>query len=99
MSVEKAEQLTCKPYEALAFIPVLLVDTGPIILAGPRGALIDVDLAIIALEAWHTETVKLGHAVHADSAVLARMGCTLIYILFTMLPVKPPCTVTLKPLL
>lgn len=99
VSGEKAEQLTCKPYEALAFVSVLLIDTGPIILAGPRGALIDVNLAVVTLEAWHTETVKLGHAVHADSAVLARMGCTLVHVLFTVLPVKPQCTVTIKPLL
>lgn len=63
---------TCIAGRALALVAVHVVEAGALVAAGPGRALVDVDLAVGALEAGHTEAAVLARAVPADGPVPAR---------------------------
>lgn len=69
---------TCVAREALAHVAIHLVEAGAVVLAGPGRALVDVDVAVVSLEAGHTEAAVAVHPVAADGSVLARAGGALI---------------------
>lgn len=62
---------TCVPRRAVALVVVHVVEAGAVVAAGPGRALVDVDLAVGALEAGHAETAVLARAVPADGPVPA----------------------------
>ena len=84
--------------ETFTRVVVLLVDAGGVVLAGPRRTLVDVKLAVVALETGHAEAVELGHPVHTDGPVLTRVGRALVHVLFAVPPFVPRRTLTPKAL-
>lgn len=56
----------------MALIVVHVVEAGAVVAAGPGRALVDVDLAVGALEAGHAEAAVLARPVPADGPVPAR---------------------------
>lgn len=67
----RAEGRTCVSRRAVAAVVVHVVEAGAVVVAGPGRALVDVDLAVGALEAGHTEAAVLARAVPADGPVPA----------------------------
>lgn len=62
---------TCVSGRAVALVVVHVVEAGAVVAAGPGRALVDVDLAVGALEAGHAEAAVLARAVPADGPVPA----------------------------
>lgn len=80
---------TCEALQALTLVVVLLIDAGAVVLAGPRGALVDVDLAGVTLETGDAEAAELRLAVHADGPVLAGLRGALVHVALAGLPFEP----------
>lgn len=80
---------TCEALQALTLVVVLLVDTGGVVLTGPRRTLVDVDLTVVSLEARHAEALERGHSVYTDGSVLTRLRQTLVHVLLAGLPLEP----------
>lgn len=68
----KGPSCTCVAGRTAALVVVHVVEAGAVVAAGPGRALVDVDLAVGALEAGHTEAAVLARAVPADGPVPAR---------------------------
>lgn len=77
---------TCVAGRALAGVVVPAVEAGPVVPAGPGGALVDVDLAVGALEARHAEAAVLVGLVQAEGAVPAGAGGALARLLLAAGP-------------
>lgn len=72
LSPEPRRGRTCVPGHAVALVVVHVVEAGAVVAAGPGRALVDVDLAVGALEAGHAEAAVLARPVPADGPVPAR---------------------------
>lgn len=69
---------TCVARDALAHVVIHLVQAGAVVLTGPGRTLVDVYVAVVSLEAWHTETAVLVQPLSADGSVLAGAGRALV---------------------
>ena len=82
-------ELAREAFKTFTLVVVLLVDAGGVVLAGTRRTLIDVKLAVVALETGHAKAVELGHPVHTDRPVLTRVGRALVHVLLAVPPFEP----------
>lgn len=62
--------LTFESKKTVALIVVHLIGTGPVVLTRPRCTLVNVQVAVVALETRHTEALVSVDAVFTDGSVL-----------------------------
>lgn len=60
-----------------------LIQTCPVVLTGAGGALIDVQVTVVALKARHTETLVGVDAIFANGSILTGLRLAFVYILLT----------------
>lgn len=70
--------LTCIARGTFTLILVHQVEAGGVILAWRRRTLINVYLAVVPLEARHTEAHVLVQFIHTDGFILARVRCAFV---------------------
>lgn len=94
---ENNANLTFKTWCTFALIVIHLVNTRPVVLAGSGGTLVDVQIAVVALEPGHAKTLVHVDAVFADGPILTRFGETFINVLLAVPPLVPRGTLALVP--
>lgn len=94
---ENNANLTFKTRCTFALVVIHLVNTRPVVLAGSGGTLVDVQVAVVALEPGHAKTLVPVDAVFADGPILTRVGETFINVVLAVPPLVPRCTLTPVP--
>lgn len=94
---ENNANLTFKTRCTFALVVIHLVHTRAVVLAGSGGALVDVQVAVVALEPGHAKTLVPVDAVFADGPVLTRVGETFVNVVLAVPPLEPRCTIAPGP--
>lgn len=92
--VRLAEGVTSEACSALTAVVIHLIHTGAIVLTGTGGALVDVQVAAIALKSRHTEALVAINAVPANGSVLTGFRLALVYVCLTLVTLVTGSTLT-----
>lgn len=92
---ENNANLTFKTWCTFTLVVIHLVNTRPVVLAGSGGTLVDVQVAVVALEPGHAKALVPVDAVFADGPILTRVGETFINVVLAVPPLVARCTMTL----
>ena len=85
-SMFTSQEFPVNPFLQMQLKPIDLVNTGCVVLAVCSNAFVDVSLAVCSIESWRANTVVAPNAIHTETFILARIRCTVINILVTVLP-------------